>query len=55
MMYFSVSEMSPLFLVHVTVGVGSPVTIALKTANFPLERKINYVSNVLQDCSHKII
>lgn len=36
--YREVSETSPLFLLHVTVGVGSPMTIALKKANFPVKK-----------------
>lgn len=33
--YLDVSDTSPLFLLHVTVGWGSPVTMALKKANLP--------------------
>lgn len=33
--YFFGSEISPLLLAHVTVGVGSPTTMALKIANLP--------------------
>lgn len=36
--YLDGSDTSPLFLLQVTVGFGSPVTIALKKANFPENR-----------------
>lgn len=39
--YLDVSDTSPLFLLHVTVGCGSPVTMALKNANFPRGDKNN--------------
>ena len=34
-MYFAVSVSTPLFLVQVTVGAGSPFTMALKKASLP--------------------
>lgn len=42
--YFFGSEISPLFLAHVTVGVGSPTTMALKIANLPasLQKYLNF-------------
>lgn len=33
---FSGSFISPLALAHVTVGLGSPITFALKMASFPI-------------------
>lgn len=46
--YLDVSDTSPLFLLHVTVGWGSPMTIALKKANLPaktrqqLRKRLNF-------------
>lgn len=48
------SETSPLFLVHVTVGVGSPMTMALKKANLPASTSTQVYTYSKHACSHII-
>lgn len=52
--YFSLSKMLPLTLFHVTSGLGSPITKALKTANFPKGRVGMWSFGFLLSCEQAL-